>query len=92
MTRFANQLAAELYQRGSSGGLPRPLWKRGHQSLHLLLAAHELSDVEVIGPVSRWHGPGSPIGLHLGGKWYVTFYWESTFGAHEIRLEKRRSP
>lgn len=54
----------------------------------LLIAAADWQDVGVIGAVGRIASNPVRYGLHVDGKWYVTFQWETIGGATEIKLER----
>jgi hypothetical protein len=55
-----------------------------------LVAAHDLQDVGTI--CARIHvlTDLGRFGLHVEGKWFVTFEWEETFGARAVLLERRK--
>ena len=89
MTRFADPSSEEVYKTGFTGRLPRGQCHKARWLLHLLLAAHDLQDVGVIGRIARWPGKRDRYGVHLHERWFITFTWESLLGATGIKLERR---
>jgi plasmid maintenance system killer protein len=88
MKRFADAEAEDLYRTGSSARLRKHVARRAHWSMHLLTAARTVSDVRVIGRITRWPKKSGRFGLHVEGKWFVTFDWEDLIGPFEIRIER----
>ncbi|MDQ6768866.1 MAG: hypothetical protein M3Z54_02635 [Gemmatimonadota bacterium] len=88
MTRFADARAKNVYRTGVGAGVPARIARRAHWVLHLLLAAHGLQDVGVIGRIERWASRPGRYGINIDGKWFVTFAWDPPFGANAVRLER----
>ena len=57
--------------------------------MRILVAARNLQDVGVLGPIVRWQNALERFGLLVNGKWHVTFAWSEELGASEIILERR---
>lgn len=89
MNRFADVRTEAVYRNGLTGGVPKHVGHRGHWIIHLLTAAHDWQDVGVIGRVARWAKYPGRFGFHVDGKWFITFTWETSVGAMEIKLERR---
>lgn len=87
--RFKNSRTEEVYLYQFASGVPKTVARKAHRVMHLLLAAHELRDIGVMGKIARWANYPHRLGLSVGGKWYVTFRWEPPGGAQEILLERR---
>ena len=88
MSRIGDELTEQIGQSGFAEGVPRHVAERARRLLHLLLAAHELKDVTVIGRIARWAERGD-YGVLVDGKWFLTFRWDPAVGARDIRLERR---
>jgi hypothetical protein len=89
MQRFANTRAEEAQQTGFVRGLPTHIARRAHRITHLLIASHGWQDIGTIDRIAQWSNRPGVFGLHVHGKWFVTFEWAPSFGAVEIRLERR---
>jgi hypothetical protein len=89
MTRFADRRAELIHQTGFARGIPRAIAGRARRLMDLLLAAHEIQDVRIIGEIWQWKHRQATVGLSAGGRWYVTFTWDAALGAKEISIERR---
>jgi hypothetical protein len=90
MKRFADPRAEEACGSGLIVGLPKAAGRAVHRITNVLLAAHALPDVSVLGPIlPAPDGPGR-FSLHAIRKWHVTFGWDQSFGAVELRLNRRK--
>lgn len=89
MGRFADKRTEAVYQTGFVNGVPKQVAHDAQWKISLLVAAFGLEDVRFIGRIARWAKEASRYGLHVDGKWYVTFNWNQGFGAEEIKLERR---
>ncbi len=88
MNQFGDERTLILYQNGTHPRLPKRVWRRAHRTLQLLLASHSLQDVGVTGPITVWAEHPGRLGLHIEGKWYITFRWDPSYGAHEITIQR----
>jgi len=90
MKRFANTRAEEVHKTGFARGVPKNIGRQAHWLMHLLLAAQDLQDVGFIGKITRWCVDDRELyGLHINGKWYVTFLWLELARAVEVNIERR---
>jgi plasmid maintenance system killer protein len=89
MRRFADEKLREIYETRFAAGVSQRISRPAHEVARLLVAAFSLQDVGVIGPIFRWSNAPERYGLHVHGKWHVTFAWSDGLGAYEIRLERR---
>ncbi len=89
MKRFADKRTQEIYETRFGSGVAKHLAVATHEVTRLLVAACDLQDVGILGPILRWRNAPERYGLHIHGKWHVTFAWSDDIGAHEIRLERR---
>jgi len=88
MKRFSDDKIAEIYETGFAKGVPQHVSVAAHEVARLLIAARSLQDVGVVGPIARWANLPGRYGLHVNGKYYVTFDWSSE-SAWELKLERR---
>jgi hypothetical protein len=88
MPDFADITTKQVYETRFAPTIPTSVSVSAHELMHPLAAAHSLQDVGVLGKIARWQSQPGRYGLHVHGKWYVTFEW-STFGARGIRIERR---
>jgi hypothetical protein len=88
MKTFLNNQIEQIYHTGFAAGVPQRVSVAAHEVTRLLLAAGSLQDVGVIGPIERWANLPGRYGLHVEGKWRVTFVW-SDERAWELKLERR---
>ena len=89
MKRFEDVRTKDVYETGAHETIPQHVCQSACWKIHLLLAAHDLHDVGVIGRIARWDGIPRLFGLYVHGKWHVTFRWHEGFGAAEVKLERR---
>lgn len=89
MKRFKDKRTLEVFQTRFAKGLLSHVSIEAHELIRVLVAAHAMEDVGVLGSVFRWKNVRERLGLHVHGKWYVTFTWSDEFGAHDICLQRR---
>ncbi len=89
MKRFADERTELVYRTGFADDVPEHVAHQAGWYINLLLAAHEVHDIGVIGPIARWANSPGRLGIHVDAKWYVTFEWDLLAHAKEIRLERR---
>jgi len=89
MKRFKDKRTLEIYQTRFAAGMLSHVSIEAHEIARVLVAARGLQDVSVLGQVFCWRNAPERFGLHVYGKWYVTFLWSDDFGAHEIWLQRR---
>ena len=88
MKRFEDERLQEIYETRFAVGVPEHVSVAAHELTHPLLAACSLQDVGVLGTIIRLSNAPSRFGLHVHGKWHVTFAWGDEFGAYALRLER----
>jgi plasmid maintenance system killer protein len=91
MRRFADKKTELIYLTRFAQGVRQNVSIEAHKAMRLLVASSSHQDVSVIGPIFRWRKELGLFGLHIGGKWFVTFRWSDDFGAHGIILERRQA-
>jgi hypothetical protein len=89
MERFLDARTQQIYETRFAPGIRECVSIGAHKVMRVLLAACDLQDVGVIGPIVRWPNTPNRYGLHIHGKWHVTFAWSLGIGAYEILLERR---
>lgn len=89
MSRFDDDQIREIYETRFAAGVPQHVSVAVHRTTHPLVAACSLQDVGVLGTIIRLRNAPDRYGLHISGKWHVTFLWREGFGADVIRLERR---
>jgi hypothetical protein len=89
MNRFASRRAEEIHQTGLVSGVPPHVARRACRIMDLLVSAHDIQDVRLIGDIWRWPKLSRRLGLQIEEKWFITFEWEPDFGAKEIEIERR---
>jgi plasmid maintenance system killer protein len=90
MKRFSDKKTRQIHDTRFADGIPEHVAIGAHKVMRLLVAACGLQDVGVIGCILRWPNAPNRYGLHVDGKWHVTFSWSSQeIGAYEILLERR---
>ena len=89
MRRFDDETTREIYTTRFGAGVPQHVSVTAHETIHPLVAAHSLQDVGVLGTIIRLRNAPERFGLHINGKWHVTFAWSEDFGAYRIKLERR---
>jgi plasmid maintenance system killer protein len=89
MKQFTDRRIREIYETRFAAGVPKHVSVAAHETVRPLVAACGLQDVGVLGPIVRWPKAPERYGLHINGKWHITFAWSDDFGAHEICLERR---
>jgi hypothetical protein len=89
MKRFLDAKTQQIYETRFAPGIRECVSIGAHKVTRKLLAACDLQDVGVIGPIVRWLNTPERHGLHVHGKWYVTFAWSASMGAYDIVLERR---
>ena len=85
MRRFSNRRTEDIYNYGYANGVPKHIGRVAHFKIHILTAAHEVSDLRVVGPIAT---RGARWGARVDKKWFLTFKWEVAFGATAIKLER----
>ena len=88
MNRFADPEVERIYLTGLSKRLPKGLARRAYRAIHVLVDAHELQDVRIVGPIRRLGSEPGRYAIPIDGKWHFTFNWEKSFGSFETRLER----
>ena len=89
MERFADEIIKEIYRSRFAPGIEQHVSVKAHKIAHPLAAARSLQDVDVYGPIFRWPNSPGRLGVHVDGKWHLTFNWMKGEGAFGIRLERR---
>lgn len=89
MNRFQNKKTEVIYLTRFANGVRQHVSVAAHEIMRLLVASHSHQDLAVIGQIVRWTKVKGLFGLHVEGKWYVTFRWSEDFGAYDILLERR---
>jgi len=89
MNRFEDQTTEQIYNTRFAPDVPDHVSVEAHEQMRILAAAHTLQDVSVLGPILRWQSQPDRYGLHVHGKWHVTFVWSNSIGATAIKLERR---
>lgn len=89
MERFTDQRTEAVYATGFVHGVPKHVAHRGQWVITLLLAARDWQDVRVISAIGRWPRHPGRYGLHIAGKWYVSFHWSPALGAYDLTLERQ---
>lgn len=79
----------QIYETRFADGVPDHISVAAHETMHPLVASRSLQDVGVLGPIIRLLNTPERYGLHIDGKWHVTFAWSEHFGAYAIKLERR---
>lgn len=87
MQRFATKTTEQIATTRFGGGIRQHITVAAHEQL--LVACHSHQDVATIGPIFRFTKTAGLYGLHVEGKWFVTFRWSDDFGAYQIHLERR---
>lgn len=88
MNRFADSRTEEVYNNGFAAGVPQHIARDAHWDMHRLLAAHGLEDLAIF-EITTWPNCPGLYGIHITGKWHVTFRWELLARAHEVLLARR---
>jgi plasmid maintenance system killer protein len=89
MKRFDDDKLVEIYETRFAADVPEHVSIAAHETAYPLVAARSLQDVGVLGPILRLRNTPDRYGLHIDGKWHLTFSWCDDFGAYNIRLERR---
>ena len=92
MSRFLDTTTRRVVENGVAPRVPSRVARRAQWRCGLLLAAAEWRDVTFIGPLASWPEMPERPGVHIDGRWYVTFRWDEAFGATDICLERRKPP
>jgi plasmid maintenance system killer protein len=90
MRRFDDEELQQICATRFAQGVPEHVSVAAHERARILIAAKTLQDVRIMGPILRWPKIPARYGLHIDGKWHVTYSWSEDFGAYEIRLERRQ--
>ncbi len=91
MHRFADKKTELIYLTQFARGVRQHVSVEAHKAIRLLVVCCSHQDVSVIGPIFRWRKEPGLYGLHIEGKWFVTFRWSDDFGAYQILLERRQA-
>ena len=83
-----NEMVEEIYFTRFAPNIEQYVSVKAHKILHPLVAARSLQDVDVYGPIFRWPNAPGRLGVHVEGKWYLTFNWVEGEGAFGITLAK----
>jgi plasmid maintenance system killer protein len=89
MDRFADKRTETIYLTRFGSGVRQHVSVEAHESMQLLVASRTHQDIAVMGPIVRWKKEPGLYGLHIEGKWFVTFRWSDDFGAYQIHLQRR---
>lgn len=91
MQEFADTRTEQVAQFGFARGVPNHIARRAHGLIGLLRASESLiKDVGKISSIKEWTGrPTNARGLQVEEKWFVTFNWDDSSFATNIRLERR---
>ncbi len=90
MKRFEDETIEEIYWTRFAPNVPEHVSVAAHKIARPLVAACSLQDVDVFGPILRWANAPARLGVHVDGKWHLTFVWcEDLEGAFGIQLERR---
>ena len=88
MPRIDDNKLLEIYETRFAKGVPDRVSVGAHKVTHLLVAARDPQDIDVLGTILQWPNSPKRYGIQIYGKWHVTFAWSNTF-ADKIRLERR---
>jgi hypothetical protein len=89
MERFSDQQTECIYETRFAQGVPQHVSITAHEIMRPLVAACSLQDVGVLGQIICCAAAPERYGLHVYGKWYVTFTWIDQIGAYQLLLERR---
>jgi hypothetical protein len=89
MNRFHDDKTLQIYETRFAADVPEHITVAAHETMHPLVAACTLQDVGTQGSIIRLRNSPDRYGLHIDGKWHVTFAWCDNFGAYDILLERR---
>jgi hypothetical protein len=89
MERFEDERTKCIYETRFATDVPEHVSVGAHKIMGPLVAAQSLQDVGVLGQIIRWpSAPPDRFGLHVDGKWHVTFTWIESIGAYQLLLER----
>jgi len=88
MERFADEVAEEIYWTRFTTHLDQHLSVKAHKILRPLVAARGLQDVGIFGPILRYKTASERLGVHVEGKWHLTFRWVEGEGPFDIKFER----
>ncbi|MHC2295833.1 hypothetical protein [Rhizobium mongolense] len=89
MERFANKDVEDVYEWRFSARYGERLSLAAHRVLKPLVATRGLQELDLCGAVYAWPKLPDRLGVHVQGKWYLTFDWVDGQGPFEILLERR---
>jgi plasmid maintenance system killer protein len=89
MQKFKGDKIRQIYETRFAVGVPQHVCVAAHATVHPLLAARDLQDIGVLGQIIRLRNNTDRYGLHINGKWHVTFAWSDDYGAFEVAIERR---
>src|ERR1019366_6453390 len=89
MERFAHKRAEEAYRSGFVRGVPKHVAREAGRIIRLLIHARGWQDIGTINRIARFVNHPGEYGLRVEGKWFVVFEFSESFGAIELRLERR---
>ena len=88
MDRFTDDRTLVVFESGFAKGVPKHVAHEAGWKMQVLVCAAEIGDVSILGPINRWVETGR-LGVHIEGKWFVTFEWVAGLGATQLTLERR---
>lgn len=89
MERFGSVRAERVYQWAEFPGIPLSIGKKAHRIIRRLVATTIWQDVLVVrGKNGVMRQKGVRFGIHIEGKWFVTFLWEDMVGPKKIDIQR----
>lgn len=89
MSKFKDKRSHEIYVTRFARDVPEHISVAAHKVMRIVVAAGSLQDIGVLGPIIRWRNAPDRLGIHIDGKWHVSFAWSEDFKAGEICLERK---
>jgi plasmid maintenance system killer protein len=88
MRQFKDKRSREIYETRFASNVPEHVSIGAHKIMRIVVAAGSLQDIGLRFLIIRWRSTPDLFGIHVHGKWHVTFAWREDFGAGEICLER----
>lgn len=89
MERIEDVRSRTVFNTAAAADIPPHVARRAWWVMNLLVAAASREDVHVIGMPTCFGHDGEREGIHIHGKWYVTYEWKDHAGPCAIRLERQ---
>lgn len=87
MERFADSRLKEIFEYRSCSAVPRSLCPPAHRMSRLLAAARSMATITLFANPARQADGSFVVQVH--NRWHIRFHWNSGFGAHAMKLERR---